>query len=225
MKKNKFELLIKIFSLFIFLPFGLTGQESKWYEFELENVKIDFPTEEVYQLDTIVKGIRLNQLYATIGNSTLILQKLPAVSSSKDMNLSSLPNNYESLLEYYNGVIDGVKQSAKAEKVKKEKINLGELIGYESVIYNNIEKPLIESRIFLAGNDLVMVSVHNPEIEINNTKNTFFNSLNLNNLDSLEQYSGKSKAYRLGYLFGNIFLYALLGVGIFFLIRTIRKKK
>lgn len=220
-----FEIKLKIILGLLLIPFTLIGQETNWYEFELENIKIDFPTEEVYQLDTIVKGVRLNQLYTQIGNSTLIIQKLPAESSTKDKNLSSLPYNYESLIEYYEGVIDGAKESSKAEKTKKEEIKLGELIGYKSIIYTDIEKPVIESRTFLAGNDLIMLSIYNPEKELNDIKEAFFSSVNLDGLDSLKQYTGKSKAYRQGYVFGKLFFYAILGIGIFFLIRTLRKKK
>lgn len=161
------EIKLKIILGLLLIPFSLIGQEINWYEFQLENIKIDFPTEEVYQLDTIVKGVRLNQLYTQIGNSTLIIQKLPAESSTKDKDLSSLPYNYESLIEYYEGVIDGAKNSSKAEKAKKEEIKLGELIGYKSIIYNDIEKPIMESRTFLAGNDLIMLSIYNPVKEFN----------------------------------------------------------
>lgn len=224
MKKPSEIKLKLIIGLFI-VPLCLIGQNSNWFEFELENIKIDFPSEEVYQLDTIMKGIRLNQLYTTVGNSTLIIQKLPAESNTRDKNLSSLPYNYESLIEYYDGVIDGAKNSSKAEKVKKEKIKLGELIGYKSIIYNDIEKPIMESRTFLAGKDLIMLSIYNPEKELTELKETFFNSVNLDGLNSLEQYTGKSTAYRQGYVFGKLIFYVMLGVGIFFLIRALRKKK
>ena len=224
MRKTKIDTLI-IVLLYLLMPLTLIGQESQWYEFELENVKVDFPTDEVFQLDTIVNGIRVNQLYTQIGNSTLILQKLPAESSSKGKELSSLPYDYKSLIEYYDGVIDGAKDGFNAEKVKNEEIKLGELIGYKSFFYKDQEKPLIESRTFLAGNDLIMLIVYNPEIELKEIKDAFFNSVNLDGLDSLEQYTGKSKAYRQGYVFGKLFFYAMFGVGIFFLIRTLRKKK
>jgi hypothetical protein len=220
-----FEIKLKIVLALVLIPFTLIGQERNWYEFELENVKIDFPTEEVYQLDTIVKNVRLNQLYSQIGNSTLIIQKLPAESSTKDKNLSSLPYNYESLIEYYKGVIEGARESSKAEKTKSEEIKLGELIGYKFILYTDIEKPVIESRIFLVGNDLIMTSIYNPEKELNDIKETFFSSVNLDGLDSLKQYTGKSKAFRQGYVFGKLSVYAILGIGIFFLIRTLRKKK
>jgi len=223
--KKKIDQLITTIILLILMPLNLIGQESEWYEFELENIKIEFPSKEVYQLDTIVDGIRLNQLYTQIENSTFILQRLPAENSTRNKNLSSLPYNHESLIEYYNEVIDGAKNSYKSEKVKKQKINFGELIGYESIFYDDRDKPIIESRTYLAGKDLIMVSVYNPETGINEIKNTFFNSLNLDKINSLEQYIGKPKAYRQGYVFGKLFFYLLIGLGIFFLIKTFRKKK
>jgi len=218
------KIKLKIILGLLLIPISIIGQNSNWNEFELEGVKVDFPTEEVYQADTIIRNVRLNQLYTKIGNSTLIIQKLPAESSTKDKILSSLPYDYDSLIKYYDGIIDGVKSRSKTKKAKKKEIKLGELIGYKSIVYNDIEKPLIESRTFLAGNDLIMLSIYNPVKELNNINETFFSSVNLDGLDSLEQYTGKSKAYRQGYMFGKLFFYLILGVGLFFIIRIFFKK-
>ncbi|MDN5215797.1 hypothetical protein QQ020_27210 [Fulvivirgaceae bacterium BMA12] len=197
----------------------------EWYEFDFENIKINFPTEEVFQLDTIVKGVRINQLYTTIGNSTLIVQKLPAENKLNDENLSNLPYDYKSLVEYYDGVIAGVKNSSNAKKVEKKEIKLGELIGYNSIYYDENGNSFSESNSFLVNNSLIIVSVYNLKLEQKEIKEGFFNSLNLDNLGSLKQYTGKSKAYQQGYVFGKLLLYALIGIGLFFLIRTLRKKK
>ncbi|NVK52350.1 MAG: hypothetical protein HWD85_05400 [Flavobacteriaceae bacterium] len=222
LQKIKFKIILGL----ILIPINLIGQNSKWHEFDLQNIKVDFPTEEVFQLDTILKGIRINQLYSQIGNSTLIVQKLPAESNTINKNLSSLPYDYESLIKYYEGVIEGVRKSSKAKEVIKEEIKIKELIGYKSIIYNKIEEPIMESRIFLAGNDLIMISIYNPTKELNDIKATFFNSMKLGSLDSLEQYTGKSKAYKQGYIFGKIFFYIIaFSAGIFFLIRTLKRKK
>ncbi len=71
----------------------------------------------------------------------------------------------------------------------------------------------------------IVLSIYNPEKELNDIKETFFSSVNLDGLDSLKQYTGKSNAYRQGYVFGKLFLYTILGIGIFLLIRILRKKK
>ena len=207
------------------LPFQLIGQDTEWYEFELENIRVDFPTEEVFQLDTIAKGVRLNQLYAVIGNSTFILQKLPAENKMSDENLSKLPYDYKSLIKYYEEVVDGAKSSSNALKVENKEIKLNELIGYNSKYYNENGDFFNESNTFLADNSLIVISCYNLESGQKELKNLFFNSLNFSNFESLEQFRGKPKGYRQGYLFGKLFFYALIGIGIFFLIRTLRRKK
>ena len=87
--------------------FTLKAQDANWYEYEMENVKIDFPTREVYQLDTVINGLSLKQLYAQIDNSTFLVQKLLAESGISDKNLSSLP--CVKPVEYYEGVIEVLK--------------------------------------------------------------------------------------------------------------------
>jgi hypothetical protein len=210
---------------FILTPLSLIGQDYNWYEYELENVKIEFPTEEVYQLDTVINGLRLNQLYAQIDNSTFIIQKLLAENGISDKNLSSLPHNYQSLIEYYEGVIEGVKKRNQAENVQNDEIKIGDLIGFKSLIFNEIENPFVESRIFLAGDDLIMLSVYNPDSRLAAVNDEFLNSVNLEDLDSLEQYSGQSSEYKFGYLLGKFSIYALMGIGLFFVVKSFRKKK
>jgi len=222
---RKIVQIIIIVLLQFLIPSNLIGQEFEWYEFELENIKIDFPSEEVYQLDTIVNGSRLNQLYNQIRNSTLLIQKTSAEKISKDNDLSSLPYDYESLIKYYDGFINGVKNSTNGEKVEKEEIKNGELIGIEYIIYNEIENPIILSQVFLAGNDIIALSVYNPDKELDEINDIFFDSVNFENLDSFEQFTGDSKAYKLGYLLGKLIFYIILGIGIVFLIRALVKKK
>ena len=215
----------QIILILVLLPIQIIGQELEWYEFELENIRIDFPTEEVFQLDTIVKGTRLNQLYTTIGNATLIVQKLPAENKLGIENLSALPYDYKSLIEYYNEVVEGAKGSSNALKVENKEIKLGELIGYNSKYYRDTDVAFNESNTFLIDNSLIVISCYNLETSQEELKEKFFNSLNVENFKSLNQYKGKPKGYRQGYLFGKLFFYGLIGVGLFFVVRALRKKK
>lgn len=225
MRKIDIPVLVFVIILIFGIPINSIGQETDWYSFELEKIEIEFPTEEVYQFDTIVNGFLLKQLYTHIENSTFILQKLPAEKSVINRNLSSLPYNYSSLIEYYDGVIEGTSKTANAQKVTKEEIRKGDIIGYKSLIYKENDEPFIESRTFLAGKNLIMASIYNPDKEMREINTVFFNSLNLDGLDSLDQYTGVSKEYKQGYIFAKLVIYAMCGVGIFFLIRIIHRKK
>ena len=225
MRTNNITKALYLLLITVILPIKLIGQETEWYEFELENIRIEFPTEEVFQLDTIVTGIRLNQLYTTIDNATLIIQKLPAEKTLSDTHLSSLPYDYSSLIEYYDGVVDGAMEKSNAQNVEKKEINFGGLVGYNSIFYDEKGDSFIVSNTFLVENSLIMISCYNLGTDQNNIKTKFFNSLNFDNFESLKQYTGKSKAYRQGYAIGKLFFYAFLGIGLFFLVKTLRKKK
>ena len=106
MKKVKSLRVLQLIFLVTLIPVQLSGQETDWFEFELENIRVDFPIEEVSQLDTIYEGTRINQLYTTIGGSTLIIQEIRTESNLSDENLSSLPHDYNSLIEIIHIVAD-----------------------------------------------------------------------------------------------------------------------
>lgn len=216
--------IVRVIFLLLLVTINVKGQELTWYKFELEDIKIDFPTKEVFLLDTVIDNQKISQLFAKIDNSQFILQKLRIENNTENKIRPSLPYNYESLTRFYNGVIDVVKEKSKAKNILKEEIKLGKLIGYKSFIYNNIEEPLIEFRIFLIQDNLITLSIYNPEKKSKKIKDKFFQSLNFKNLDSIKQYSMASKIYRLGYIFGNIFFYTALFAGLILLVVLIRKK-
>ena len=225
MKKVKSLRVLQLIFLVTLIPVQLSGQETDWFEFELENIRVDFPIEEVSQLDTIYEGTRINQLYTTIGGSTLIIQEIRTESNLSDENLSSLPHDYNSLIEYYDGVVDGAKNSSNAQRLEKKEIKLGELIGYNAKYYNEGDILFNESNYFLVDNNLVNISYYTLEPGEQKLKNQFFNSLNLDNFESLEQYNGKPPAYRRGYIFGKIAFYIIMAILLFFGIRAIIYKK
>ena len=216
---------LKFILVFLFLPLSLFGQEESWFTFDLDNVQIDFPTEEVYQLDTILKGFELKQLYGYVGNSTFMIQMLPAERDLKDRNFSGLPYDYESLMKYYGNIVEGTNSKVKAEHVIKEEVKLGELIGQRAIYYDAETAPTLESRIFLAGDLLLMMSIYQPVEGANDFNETFFSSLNLDGLASVDQYTGKSQSYRQGYLIGQLLGPVLLGIIIFVVVRLLVRKR
>ena len=215
----------KIILLIFLLPTHLIGQEIQWYEYELENILVEFPSEDVFQLDTIINGTRVNQIYTEIEGSILMCQKLPAENKSTDDVPSNQPHDYESLIDYYDGVVEGLKNSLKAQNVDTKEIKFGELIGYNAILYNNAENPFFESNIFLVENSVIVISIYNPSSSIEDIKKTFFNSLNLDNLESINQYTEKSNAYRVGYIFGQLAVYIIIGIGLFLVLRAFRRRK
>lgn len=225
MKRISFKRALLIVMVSVLIPMQVFGQETEWYEFELDNIRIDFPSEEVFQYDTIVEGIKLKQLYSQIGSATLVVQNLPGENTMSNEDLSSLPYDYKSLIKYYEEVAEGARKSSNGEKVTKKEIKLGELIGYNAIYYDETGTQFYESNTFLVDNNLIVVSCYDKGPLQNELKINFFNSLNLENFESLEQYTGTSKAFRLGQLFGKILFYGLILLGALFLIKALIKKK
>lgn len=223
MTKTKVNILVFLL-LSTIISLKVIGQESNWYKFELEKIKIDFPTKKVYQLDTIISGHKMIQLCAKIGYSRFCLQKLLIEDSLENKSRSSLPYDYKSLIKFYSKIINSAKNNYNAEYIYKEEIKLGGLIGYKSIIYNNLKNPLIELRIFLIENNLITQSIYQAENKSTKIKEKFFNSIDFNSLNSLEQYTTNSKSYKLGYLFGKSFVYIILSTGFLLLIIVLRKK-
>ncbi|MEL6561224.1 MAG: hypothetical protein AAFQ94_23735 [Bacteroidota bacterium] len=207
-----------------FIPLAVIGQESDWFEYKLEDVKISFPTEDVYQLDTLVNDLRLRQLYGEVEKMIFFTQLLPAENNAGDANYSELPYDEESLLKYYDGVAEGASNAIRAAKVEGEKISYDGLIGYQAKYKDPNDKVVVESKTFLAGDQLIVVSVYNPAIEKDALKKAFFESLDLSQLKSKEQFTGKSWSYRRGYFLGQMLFYLLAGGGLVFSIVYFVKK-
>src|SRR5690606_31518960 len=218
--KNMFLLLV-----LVSLPSRVIGQDIDWFEYNLDSITIEFPTDEVFLLDTIIKDVRIKQLAAYIENSSLVFQKTVAEQRLRDNNLSSLPNNYEALMEYYDGVLRGMKDKSNASRVEKSEIKKNELIGYQTLFYNTEGNLFFEAEIFLIERDLIIISCFDTNTILYETKERFFNSFNFDNLKSLNQYTGVSKEYRQGYIFGKLSIYVVCGIVTFILIRSSSKKK
>ncbi len=203
----------------------MSGQETSWHQYKLENIEVHFPLEEVYEQDTIIQNKRIRQMFCYYHNSTLLLQKLPAEQNSFLQQNSILPYDYESLLKYYDGFVEGLVKSSQSLRADKREISMDSLIGYETTIYKTNEDRYMEVRAFLVEKNIIAVSIYNPTEESDIIKTNFFNSLNLANLESKNQFTGTSKEYRQGQLAGKIFIYVLFASVLFFVIRLLRKTK
>lgn len=221
MRYRKVILFVIFFGI---IPMTIIGQESDWFEYELEDLTISFPTEEVYQLDTLVNDLRLRQLYADVENMIFFIQLLPAEQDPEDKNFSELPYDEESLLKYYDGATEGTSNAINAANVTGKKINYQGLIGYQAMYLDQEDKIAVESKTFLVEDMLIVVSVYNPITEKTAITEAFFESLDLSKLKSKSQFTGKSWAYRRGYLVGQMLFYLLAGGGLLFLIVYLVRK-
>lgn len=208
-----------LFAYFVIIALtnSLYCQHPVWWTFDLEGIEIDFPFEEVSQKDTVIKDVPIKMLYCNYENSVLILQK-----QFDGNNFSEFPHNRETLNEYHDEVIEGMKNVYNNE-VKRNEINHLNFIGAKATFIED-SNPFNESNIFLVENQIIIATYHSFEPFDTEIKEQFLSSLNFGDLAPSTQMIGESKAYRQGVLFGKIAFYGILGIGAFFVIRSLRKK-
>lgn len=217
---------------FCFLSVQLFAQETDWLEYEMDSIVVEFPSEDVRLLDTITGGIKLKQLFTTVGTSTFILQKLPLKTNRGNSIVGKLPHDKESLLNYYEGVSKGTIKGIGAESVKSEEIKLGQLIGYKSIFSDSNGKPFYEMRTFLVNNNIVNICYYEKSKMNSSLKNKFFDTLDLSLIEPINQFAEEDIAYetgyKVGYFIAQSFIYimmALATIGLIWLIVRKKKKK
>ncbi|CAM3943605.1 hypothetical protein FLAN108750_00465 [Flavobacterium antarcticum] len=218
-----------LLTCFLFLSsIATNAQDAEWFEYEMDSIVLKFPSEDVRLFDTINEGIKLKQLYTTVGTSTYILQKLPLDNSHVSIS-QQLPSDHESLIKYYEGVSRGTVKGIGAETVKAEEIKFGHLIGYKSIFYDSDEKPFYEMHTFIIGNDLINICYYDKVKKNNVSQNRFFDSLDFDLLEPVSQFVEEDKAYALGYKAGYLFaqfsIYIIMALATIALIWFIARKK
>jgi len=183
------------------------------------------PVEEVLELDTIVKGIKIYQLFTTVENSTFLVQKSLIENHSKDDNLSKLPHNIENLNKYYDGVVIGMTNNTSYDNVRENKITKNGFIGRKIVFSNSTKELKYESEVFVLNNYMYNFTYVNNIAFDQVEKDYFFKSMKINENKNVSQIKGKSTAYRRGYILGKLMFYVLLTVGTVILFIKLFKKK
>ncbi|MFD2035184.1 hypothetical protein ACFSKL_10300 [Belliella marina] len=202
----------------------LSAQNQEWLTYNLDSIiSIEMPN-EVFELDTIAQGMRMYQIYSYTENSTFIAQKSLFEKESQNEDLSRLPYNLKSLIEQYNGTIDGIASSIPYELESRELIEKEGYKGYRLKFKDSLNNPTYQVELYLLNKHLYSFYYIGLENFDNNEKELFFNSIKINPNQEISQYLGKAQSYRIGYLFGKYFFYILIfGVIIYFIVR--KKKK
>jgi hypothetical protein len=224
-----------LFFLFLFSKGIILSQETDWQAYELDEViEFEMPGENVFQLDTISQSVKVNQIYTQIGSTTYSIQKVDARGSDPDKYPFTLPYNKKSLMEYYDGIIEGMNNVLKSKSVKNKQIIKDIYFGQNVIFSNESDMPFYESNIFLLGNDMYTISYYDNDAFNPELKEYFLNSLQINNTIPISQFNGKapdSFAEKMGYQFGNLLakltMFAIIAaiiLGIVFVVRRFKKK-
>ncbi len=207
---------------------SLQAQPTEWYEFEMDGALAEFPTEDVQVMDTTLGSIRTKQMYTEYNQAAMLLQVLPAQQSLITTGLSSLPETEEEVSEFYDGIIRGVEKASGAKVSSKKPSTLGNLKGYE-VIYSKDGQDYMDSRFFLAGDNVVMANIFNSGVLEDDVRKHFLASMEIEGLDLelVETAQGEevSSARRLGRKVGKwVFRILILGL-VYFLVNRFRNRK
>ena len=144
--------------------------------YELDSiVSIDLPG-EVYEMDTIVQGIRMYQIYSITKNSTCIVQKALFEKEHLNENLSNLPYDLKSLKKQYNGIADGMANSIPYELSSRELIEKENFKGYRLKFKDALNNPIYEVEFYLLNKHLYSFFYSDLENFDEDEKNVLFNS-------------------------------------------------
>ncbi|WP_204347086.1 hypothetical protein [Psychroserpens algicola] len=210
-----------LFLLIILCSVSLYSQEEEWNRYEIDSIfSVKMPGENIYILDTITQGKKMRLVYTTADNSTYIAQRILIESNSSDKNLSNLPHDKKSLLEYYEGFANGISKSRNLEITNEIEIELDSFSGMKIKTNNSTE-----FEIFILNNYAYSFNYINNEFFDLEEKDFFFNSKEINKEVEISQYKGKSKTFKLSYLVGYYTPYFLVFIIIVFVIYKITRKK
>lgn len=206
----------KIFLLLILLSNTIYSQ-TKIDKF----VSIQFPG-KVVKLDTIVKGLRVENFISQTGNETFIVQKTILDSIGNDLN--SLPSDLKSLKKTYRGSIQGYSNSLKAMNLQiadSSQFMIDKFLCY-NVVSKNENNKNAESNFLVLNEYLYIISYFNLVDFNEKSKSNFLTSIKIDSKLNPSQTIGNPTSYKIGYIFGKIFFFlVLIGIAIYF----VKKKK
>ncbi len=209
--------------LMLFLMNTSNAQTGQWSVYELDSrVSIELPG-EVYEMDTVIKGESLYQLYSEAQGALFIAQVISYEMDSEG-RYPGLPSDTDDLEVFYQNVTKGIMNTTQNELAAASTIDIKGLSGYE-LILSFEEKPTRISRILLVENKLISL-VYNDELNFNtNVANMFFESVDIADVQSVNQYIGTSQEFLLGELIGELIAYLFIIAVIIFAVRAASRKR
>ena len=200
-----------------------SSQNSDWYQFDIDSiVSIQFPTSQVYELDTVINRVRLYQLRADVSNSSLSMQKLRMGRFTEEY---SLPKDSLDLMKFYDGVIKGLTNKSGFQKKEDYLAKKGQYYG-KRVELQNIEGNTLIAEMYLLNDYLYKVLYLSDSSFNKEEQNDFMNSFVINNNAPVSQFKQEPTAFSIGFLIGKLSSYLLMIAFVIWLImRFIKSRK
>ena len=219
---------MRIITLAFFLvALNTYAQEApEWYDYELDSiVSFSFPTDQVFEQDTILGDSEIYQLFTYKGLNTLLVQRIRLEEEDADENYSDLPYDLESLEEFYKNMVKGASKNVSYSLTKQELILDQGFHAYQAHFEEDEGNLVYKSRYYIL-NQYVYVMNYIGVDQINETeRDHFFESFTIDDSKSITQYGGNSPAYRLGYHLGKLLPVLVIGIVVFIIVRLRSKKK
>jgi len=209
-------------TLILLVVYQLTFGQT-WYKQNLIDIaKVSFPEKPVRQ-DTLN-----SHFFKYKSDSALYyIQINPIPDSSLDLN------NKETLERYYEGMTGGIIESSKGTLISQKNVKIdgldAMLIEFSSNAHPNLPN-LRFNQIVMIGNTLVSQGYWTDSTLKTNTeldRKFFFESLSITKeglAQKKQATQNDSPAYKIGYLCGQLTMFALLGLGIYFVIKKVTRK-
>ncbi|MBU3821153.1 hypothetical protein KO566_03695 [Flavobacteriaceae bacterium XHP0103] len=217
----------KLFFLF-FMCFGgiLVSQNSNKTTFKFDSiVSLEVP-KNYFEADTLVDGVQIHQIRFKTSTYNFIAQKVLFEREDQKESLSRLPYNYASLLDEYDRVIARMRTRIPYTFKSKALVEKEGFQGYNLKFTNNKDSLAYETEFYLLNKNLYTFFYASETDYNSQVKDSIFNSIKINNNNSISQYLGKPPKYRIGYVISTYFFLLLIITGIIiYTVKLYRKKK
>lgn len=216
------KLIVLLFVSGLFIV-NSRGQDFSWNIYAVDSlVKVGMPG-DVYEVDTIFSGMNIHQLQAEYENSIFTVQKVDYLGSFGKS--SGLPYNKKSLMKFYKGAVEGLRDASGEKVIQIDTIEAGNYIGYLIVQSDKDNKP-VRATYFLVLENFVYSFIYQNYIDYKTSDlDLFVNSISINSYISVSQYTGNPKSDDAAYLMGRYSFYILLILLIIGLVFKYSKKK
>ena len=202
----------------------LWSQNEEWYNYELDSIiSIDLPG-EVFELDTIVKGLGMYQMFSYTESSSFMVGRMHLEREDLDTNLSKLPYDSESLNKFYEEWFQGFIKSMSYQLKSKDSIEKENLKGLKLKFMDSSGNPTGEGEFYLVNKCLYSFYYISETGFDEKEKELFFNSINIDTDRKISQFTGNSQSSRIGYILGEFSFYIIMILIIFFVIKKNRRK-
>lgn len=208
---KRFKIVI-IFFFFVCISFS---QSKEWNSYDLDSiVKLDMPF-EVYEIDTIINNRKHYEIFSDNDSITFYAKKSFLGKAYSNVESLTLPNDQESLTEFYSDLTWFITEGNKNELARSIPIKYHNLKGYKLIFKNKSGLHIQELNLVLANKHLYSFSYTNINGLKEEEKNMFFNSISFNDNNRLWQIPEKSMTLR----------YIMIGLFIFLLLSFLLRQK